>query len=65
MQWPAIAAADSTRPSFTWKRLRIGWGLSGFCAGPAVAALSTGAAPFLVSVAAMLLGMATQELHAR
>jgi uncharacterized membrane protein YedE/YeeE len=40
----------------------IGWGLSGFCPGPAVAALSTGAAPVLVFVAAMLLGMAAHDL---
>jgi uncharacterized membrane protein YedE/YeeE len=43
----------------------IGWGLSGFCPGPAVAALSTGAAPVLVFVVAMLLGMAAYELGAR
>ncbi len=36
----------------------VGWGLSGFCPGPAVAALSTGAVPVLVFVAAMLAGMA-------
>jgi uncharacterized protein len=35
-----------------------GWGLSGFCPGPAVAALATGATPVLVFVAAMLAGMA-------
>lgn len=40
----------------------IGWGLSGFCPGPAVAALSTGAAPVVVFVAAMLIGMAAQAL---
>ena len=40
----------------------IGWGLAGFCPGPAVAALSTGAIPVLVFVAAMLVGMAA---HAR
>ena len=39
----------------------IGWGLSGFCPGPAVAALSTGARPVLVFVAAMLLGMAAHH----
>lgn len=36
----------------------IGWGLSGFCPGPAVAALATGALPVLVFVIAMLAGMA-------
>ena len=43
----------------------IGWGLSGFCPGPAVAALSTGAAPALVFVAAMLVGMAAHALRPR
>ena len=36
----------------------IGWGLSGFCPGPAVAALSTGLTPVLAFVASMLVGMA-------
>ncbi|SFM17018.1 YeeE/YedE family protein [Methylobacterium pseudosasicola] len=40
----------------------IGWGLSGFCPGPAVAALSTGAIPVLVFVVAMLIGMALHGL---
>ena len=39
----------------------IGWGLVGFCPGPAVAALGTGLAPVLAFVAAMLAGMV---LHA-
>ena len=39
----------------------IGWGLVGFCPGPAIAALGTGLAPVLAFVAAMLAGMA---LHA-
>lgn len=39
----------------------IGWGLSGFCPGPAVAALSTGALPVAVFVAAMLVGMAAHH----
>lgn len=40
----------------------VGWGLSGLCPGPAVAALSTGALPILVFVPAMLVGMAAFRL---
>ena len=40
----------------------VGWGLVGFCPGPAVAALGTGLAPVFAFVAAMLAGMA---LHTR
>jgi len=36
----------------------LGWGLVGFCPGPALAALVTGATPALVFVAAMLAGSA-------
>jgi uncharacterized protein len=36
----------------------IGWGLSGFCPGPAVSALVTGLTPVFAFVAAMLAGMA-------
>ena len=43
----------------------IGWGLSGLCPGPAVAALSTGAVPILVFVAAMLVGMGAHDLMRR
>lgn len=35
----------------------VGWGLSGFCPGPAIAALSTGLLPVFVFVAAMAVGM--------
>lgn len=40
----------------------IGWGLSGFCPGPAVAALSTGALPVAVFVLAMVAGMGAHAL---
>ncbi len=35
----------------------IGWGLGGFCPGPALTSLATGAAPVLVFAAAMIAGM--------
>lgn len=35
----------------------IGWGLAGFCPGPAIAALSLGLAPVVLFVAAMAAGM--------
>ena len=35
----------------------VGWGLSGFCPGPAVAALVTGLTPVFAFVAAMIAGM--------
>jgi len=39
----------------------IGWGLSGYCPGPAVVALGSGAKAALVFVAAMAAGMALNE----
>jgi uncharacterized protein len=36
----------------------VGWGLSGYCPGPALVNAVTGARPVLVFVAAMMLGMA-------
>lgn len=42
----------------------LGWGLVGFCPGPALAALTLGGAPVLLFVAAMLVGMMAQSLVA-
>ena len=42
-----------------------GWGLSGFCPGPALTSLASGAVPVMVFVAAMVAGMYLQGLVAR
>jgi uncharacterized membrane protein YedE/YeeE len=42
-----------------------GWGLAGFCPGPALASLATGASEPLLFTAAMLAGMALFELIER
>jgi len=42
----------------------VGWGLAGFCPGPAIAALGFGATKALIFFAAMLGGMALYELGA-
>lgn len=36
----------------------VGWGLSGFCPGPAATALATGLTPVFAFIAAMIAGMA-------
>ncbi|HEX6704066.1 MAG TPA: YeeE/YedE family protein [Albitalea sp.] len=43
----------------------VGWGLAGFCPGPAIVALGMGEAKAVVFVAAMLAGMAVFELLER
>lgn len=43
----------------------IGWGLVGFCPGPAVAALSVGDGRVVIFVVAMLAGMAVHSLSDR
>jgi uncharacterized protein len=43
----------------------IGWGLAGFCPGPALVALSGGFAPAFWFVPAMLVGMALHDAVAR
>lgn len=40
----------------------IGWGLAGFCPGPALAALITGAQPVLLFVASMAMGTVGMRL---
>jgi uncharacterized protein len=43
----------------------VGWGIAGFCPGPAVVAVVEGSASVLVFFAAMLVAMLTQGLFAR
>lgn len=43
----------------------IGWGLAGFCPGPALVAVGMGLRPALVFAAAMLAGMAIFEIAER
>lgn len=43
----------------------VGWGLAGFCPGPALVALGMGEAKAVVFVAAMLVGMGLFELRER
>jgi uncharacterized membrane protein YedE/YeeE len=43
----------------------IGWGIAGFCPGPALVAVGMGELKAMVFVAAMLAGMAVQELLER
>jgi len=40
----------------------VGWGLAGFCPGPALVALGTGSMQAIVFVAAMVAGMAAFEI---
>lgn len=39
----------------------VGWGLAGFCPGPAISALATGIGPVLIFVAAMVCGMVLHD----
>ncbi|HGG56323.1 MAG TPA: YeeE/YedE family protein [Nannocystis exedens] len=41
----------------------IGWGLGGFCPGPALTSLLTGMTPVLVFIGAMALGMALHSAY--
>jgi uncharacterized membrane protein YedE/YeeE len=43
----------------------VGWGLAGFCPGPAIVSLGSGQAKAVVFVAAMLAGMLVYEIIER
>jgi len=62
--WPIKAAIDT--PIVAGSVLfGAGWGLIGFCPGPAIADLATGAAPVVFFVVAMTVGMVAQNLVQR
>ncbi len=64
MQWPAATAIDR-RLLAGALLFGVGWGLAGFCPGPALVALGLGQAKAVVFVVAMLAGMGVFELVER
>jgi uncharacterized membrane protein YedE/YeeE len=64
MQLPTCNAIDS-RLLIGSAVFGVGWGLAGFCPGPAVVATGAGHWQALVFTLAMLAGMAVHELSAR
>ncbi|NTV71445.1 MAG: hypothetical protein HGA71_15020 [Azonexaceae bacterium] len=69
--WLGAAMPDNSLQSIDRRLLigsalfGVGWGLSGFCPGPAVVGLGAGYQPGIVFVIAMLLGMVTFEWRLR
>ncbi|WP_354685404.1 YeeE/YedE family protein [Cupriavidus necator] len=61
MHWPA-ASAVTPRLVLGSAAFGVGWGLAGFCPGPALVALGAGYAKAWGFVGAMLAGMALYEL---
>jgi uncharacterized membrane protein YedE/YeeE len=64
MQLPSASAVDARLVGGSLV-FGIGWGLAGFCPGPAIVAIGAGYAKAAVFVAAMLLGMGAFELIQR
>lgn len=58
--WPAAGAIDS-RLLGGGALFGLGWGLAGFCPGPALVALSAGMADAWIFVPAMLAGMVLHD----
>jgi uncharacterized membrane protein YedE/YeeE len=64
IQWPSTRTIDRRLLGGS-ALFGVGWGLAGFCPGPAVVALGAGYGKAAVFVGAMLLGMAAFELIER
>ncbi|MGG1945370.1 YeeE/YedE family protein [Trinickia sp. NRRL B-1857] len=64
MSWPAATGLD--RPLIAGSAMfGIGWGLAGFCPGPALVAASSGQPKAWFFVLAMLAGMALHSIYTR
>jgi uncharacterized protein len=64
MAWPT--RSDIDRPLIAGAVLfGVGWGLVGFCPGPAIANLATLSPPVLLFVAAMIAGMTAHDVWRR
>lgn len=64
MSWPAATRLD--RPLIVGSAMfGIGWGLAGFCPGPALVAASSGEPKAWLFVLAMLGGMALHSIYTR
>ena len=59
---PGIATGIDVRLLVGSALFGLGWGLAGFCPGPAIASLSTGSSEVATFVVAMLAGMLLYEL---
>lgn len=62
--WPTATAID-TRLVAGSAMFGVGWGLSGYCPGPALVSLAAGGAPVAAFVAAMFAGVALGRGFAR
>lgn len=63
-QWPTRTDLDSKLLAGA-AVFGIGWGIGGFCPGPALTALSTGTISTLVFVIAMLAGLSAAKIAAK
>ncbi len=64
MRLPTATQID-TRLVLGGTTFGVGWGLAGYCPGPAMASLATGSSKPMIFAVAMLLGMAVFELQDR
>lgn len=64
ISWPGATQIDR-RLVLGGALFGVGWGLAGYCPGPAIASLATGNSKPLIFTAAMVAGMALYELLER